>query len=184
MKKLIVLLLFSAIIVFSDQVAVTSNDVEIILHNDGSWMVSEIPDDVEFPISPFVITEDSQLVLLREGRWEYISPDDTIGASYQTIIVPVVPYYLLTDKKPNVRFIPSPKYPEAKSTEGMTVVKVLIDTDGTIMDVDILKSSDYIDLDQAAIEAAWQARFSPAIQDGKPVRVWVSIPFTFKLTDN
>ena len=59
------------------------------------------------------------------------------------------------------------------------VLKVLIGTDGNVEDVEIFKSHPM--LDDAAIEAAKQFRFTPGIQRDRPVRVWMSIPFSFRL---
>jgi len=50
------------------------------------------------------------------------------------------------------------------------------------MDVKILKSSGNQMLDQAALVAAKQSKFTPAKQRDKFVRVWVSIPIKFRLT--
>jgi TonB family protein len=186
MRKLIIFLLVNAVFIFSDQVAITTNGVEITLKDDGSWLIKDIPDETEWQIFPIAVTEDSQLVLLKDIEWEYISPDDTIDASYDTINLEVVPYYRV-DTKPLLRAVVRPVYPGSawsKGHEGSVVVKVLVDVDGQVTDVDILESSGYMELDQAAIKAVWRAKFTPAIYHGKPVRVWVSIPFRFKFTDN
>lgn len=76
---------------------------------------------------------------------------------------------------------------EAKKNkiEGTTVVKMLIDIDGTVADVEILKSSGSTLLDQAAIDAALRSKWKPAehFYKGKnyKVRVWVSRPYKFKV---
>ena len=186
MKKVIALLLFSMIIAFADQPAIGTDCAELILKDDGSWMLDKIPDEAKLPLSPYATTYDTQLVLLHERTWEYISPDETVGVSHPAIAIakPTMPYYRV-EKKPLIRVVPKPEYPiGARSNEGMAVVKVLVDTDGVVIDVGILQSSGYVGLDQAAIKAAWYARFTPAIYHGMSVRVWVSIPIRFKLLDD
>ncbi|MEO0092456.1 MAG: TonB family protein [candidate division WOR-3 bacterium] len=98
--------------------------------------------------------------------------------------IPIVPYWVV-EVKPQPQYIPKPQYPElarAAGIEGQVVVKALVDVDGKIIEVEILKSSGNSSLDAAALEAARQATFTPAKQRDQFVRVWVSIPFKFTLT--
>ena len=39
-------------------------------------------------------------------------------------------------------------------------------------------------IDEAALAAAQKWVFTPALRQGKPVTVWVSIPFRFRLKEN
>lgn len=97
--------------------------------------------------------------------------------------IEVVPYYRL-EIKPKPVFSAKPVYPEIcrqAGIEGTTVVKMLIDIDGSVIDVKILKSSGNQLLDQSAIAAARKSTFTPAKQRDKLVRVWVSRPVRFKL---
>lgn len=97
--------------------------------------------------------------------------------------IEIVPYYKV-EVKPKPIYNPKPKYPElAKQAgiEGTTVIKMLVDIDGTVREVKILKSSGNQMLDQAALVAAKQSKFTPAKQRDKFVRVWVSRPFRFLL---
>jgi protein TonB len=98
--------------------------------------------------------------------------------------IPVVPYWVV-EVKPQPINIPKPSYPDLArqaGVEGNVVVKALVDVDGTIIDAEILKSSGNTSLDQAALAAARDSRFSAAKQRDQFVRVWVSIPFKFSLT--
>lgn len=94
---------------------------------------------------------------------------------------PIVPFYALSDKPVEIKRV-NPKYPElAKKAgiEGTVVVKVLVTTKGDVEKVEVLKSHPL--LDESAIEAASQFKFKPGKQRDKFVKVWVSIPFNFKL---
>jgi protein TonB len=98
--------------------------------------------------------------------------------------IEIVPFYKV-EVKPQIVSSPPPKYPELArkaGIEGKVVVKMLVDIDGSIMDVKILKSSGNTMLDQSAVQAAYKAKFTPAKQRDKLVRVWVSRPIDFKLT--
>ncbi len=97
--------------------------------------------------------------------------------------IEIVPFYKV-EIKPQPIIIPEPVYPELArraGIEGKTVVQALVDIDGSIFEVKVLKSSGNQMLDQAALVAAKKAKFTPAKQRDKAVRVWVSIPIQFVL---
>jgi protein TonB len=99
--------------------------------------------------------------------------------------IEIVPYYKV-EVKPKPIYSPTPKYPDLArraGIQGQAVVKALVDIDGSIMDAQILKSSGNQMLDEAALAAARQWKFTPAKQRDKFVRVYVSIPVNFRLTD-
>lgn len=97
--------------------------------------------------------------------------------------IEIVPYYKL-EVKPKPVYSAVPLYPELPlkaGIEGTTVVKMLVDIDGRVIEVKILKSSGNQMLDQAAIAAAMKSTFTPAKQRDKLVRVWVARPVRFQL---
>ncbi len=63
---------------------------------------------------------------------------------------------------------------------GRVIVQFVVDEKGEVVDPEITRGIGS-GLDEAAIEAVRQATFRPGIQDGKPVRVRMAIPITFKL---
>jgi len=94
---------------------------------------------------------------------------------------PTVPFPLLSEK-PVVIHKVEPYYPEMArkaGIQGMVVLEVLIGTDGSVEDVKVAKSIAM--LDDAAIAAAIQFKFKPGKQRDRLVRVWMSVPFQFRL---
>ena len=94
---------------------------------------------------------------------------------------PVGPFYALSEKPVEVKRV-NPVYPElAKKAgiEGTVVVKALVNTKGDVEQVEVIKSHPL--LDDAAIAAAKQFKFKPGKQRDKFVKVWMSIPFNFRL---
>jgi TonB family protein len=93
--------------------------------------------------------------------------------------------YHIVDVKPTPVNIVKPEYPEQarkNGIEGRTVVRALIDFDGSICETEIASSSGNEILDYAALSAVKKSIFDPANHEGKPVKVWVSIPIQFKLS--
>jgi len=56
-----------------------------------------------------------------------------------------------------------------------------VKADGIVADVQLYNSSEVGSLDQAAISAAWNTRWSPARNNGQPVGVWTSLSYNFEL---
>lgn len=95
---------------------------------------------------------------------------------------PIVAFGELTQKPAVIKRV-SAEYPEsakAAGLQGNVVLKILIGADGKVQEVEVLKSASP-ELDEAAINAVKQFVFTPAEKNGKPVRVWFAVPFTFRL---
>lgn len=76
-----------------------------------------------------------------------------------------------------------PQYPaEARAAriQGLVILEAIIDQNGRVTDLQVLKSLPY-GLDQAAMEAVRQWRFAPATKDGQPVAVVFNLTVNFKL---
>jgi TonB family protein len=76
-----------------------------------------------------------------------------------------------------------PMYPEeAKQAglEGTVYTKMWIDDNGKVVEAIVTKSDNPV-FNQASMEAALQWTFKPATANGKPIAVWVTVPFRFKI---
>lgn len=75
------------------------------------------------------------------------------------------------------------EYPELArraGIQGKVYVRVLVGTDGKPKRY-IVEHSDNELLTEAAVKAVMSMTFTPAIQNGQPIAVWVSIPIDFRL---
>lgn len=76
----------------------------------------------------------------------------------------------------------SPVYPavaQAARVEGDVILDAIIDTNGTVRDVRVLRSVRL--LDQAAIDAVKQWRYKPTLLNGVPVRIIMTVTISFRL---
>ena len=76
-----------------------------------------------------------------------------------------------------------PVYPEqakADRIEGMVIVETVIATNGTVMDVQVIRSAHRL-LDAAAVDAVSQWEFTPTLLNGEPVELVMSVNVTFSL---
>ena len=87
------------------------------------------------------------------------------------------------DTKPIPLNNPQPRYTEEardNKIEGNVTMRVLIGADGQVKRVRIVRGLPD-GLDEQAIQAAYQLRFTPAMKDGKPVAYWMPVVVEFSL---
>ncbi len=63
--------------------------------------------------------------------------------------------------------------------DGKVIVRILIDEKGNYLKHSVLKDPHPL-LTQAVVAQVPKIKFSPAIKDGHPVKLWVTLPFDFK----
>ncbi|MBO7074450.1 MAG: energy transducer TonB, partial [Bacteroidales bacterium] len=79
------------------------------------------------------------------------------------------------------------KYPESakeKGIEGRVYVNFVIDKDGSISDIKVLRGL-CKEIDEEAVRVVKaMPKWNPGMQDGEPVRVQYTLPFYFKISGN
>lgn len=80
---------------------------------------------------------------------------------------------------------PAPPYPRDAAragAQGTVMLKILVDTDGTPLEVSIQESSGNKSLDRQARQHVLKHwRFEPAVRDGRPVQAYGLVPIAFTL---
>lgn len=67
---------------------------------------------------------------------------------------------------------------------GGTDVQALVDFDGSVLAVRVVRSSGHAAADSSACEAALRGSFTPAEGHGQPVRVWFPLPYRFQFRED
>jgi protein TonB len=88
------------------------------------------------------------------------------GVSAPVVVKEVKPQYTAKAKEAGI--------------QGFVVLECVVETDGSVGEVNVTKSLDE-ELDQQAVNAARQWRFEPGKKDGKAVRVRITLEMTFSL---
>ncbi len=86
------------------------------------------------------------------------------------------------EKKPVITKKVKPKYPataQKANITGKVFVTALIGKDGKVEEIGKITGPKVFHA--VAKAAALQSEFTPAMQNDRPVKVWVSLPFTFRL---
>ncbi len=76
-----------------------------------------------------------------------------------------------------------PRLAKEAEIEGKVIIRVLVDEQGNYVRHMIIKDPNPL-LTNAVASKIHNLRFTPGIQKGKPIKVWVTIPFDFKLLPN
>lgn len=97
-----------------------------------------------------------------------------------------VPMFVPCEKMPGFLDQKKPVYPEmARSAgiEGKVFVSVLIGEDGRPIKAKVMKRipADCHVFDAVAIKSLMSSRYYPGIQNGQPIKVWLTVPIRFHL---
>ena len=87
-------------------------------------------------------------------------------------------------KKPEIISRSNPFYPSEaikSNIEGKVVMKLLINKEGEVTKTMVENSSGHSILDEAAIAYSRELKFSPALMNSKPIDIWLSMVFNYKL---
>jgi len=79
---------------------------------------------------------------------------------------------------------PAPQYPSMAreaGVEGSVTLWIYVESDGTVKDVRLYNGSGVNSLDQAAMDAAWNTRWTPAMNNGVAVGIWTTLVYNFEL---
>lgn len=86
------------------------------------------------------------------------------------------------DNAPMAIETPAPRYPAAalrRNESGEVLLRIEVDSSGLPAVVEVVRSSGSRTLDRAAVAAAREWRFRPALRDGQPVPGTVNVPIAF-----
>jgi TonB family protein len=163
------------------------------LQNVGIPIVpTQFSTGIPIPVSDFEIKAENEfagqddLSRLADKQWETLGDgsvqiDVPGGKNVESDPLPNEP--TLFEQEPKVVITTMPEYPEIArriGLEGNVTIKALLDKEGKVKKVLLMKASDEI-FTQATLTAAKKWVFTPALMNGKPVLVWIAIPFRFRL---
>ncbi len=110
------------------------------------------------------------------------SDEAVAGTGELASIWPSPDDYIPVEREPVLVTMQAPVYPELARDahiDGTVLVRVLVGEDGFVHQALLLQS--VLGLDDAALTAARTAVFKPALQQERPVAVWIVIPIEFQL---
>ncbi len=139
--------------------------------------------EISEPEAPVLESEEDEQQLFEDNRTDTLASDKipsgtgTIGDSVLSVQTERVVY-------PLGKYTPDPKYPRLanrRGLQGSVILSMLVVMDGTVKDVQVLKSSGHRSLDRAAIDGAKKWLFYPGQKGKQKVEMWKSMQITFEL---
>jgi len=154
---------------------------------------SKLVDIIPIPVPDNNISVEAEI--LNQDQLVEIAPETPIGelgtgigidaqAAYENLI-PSPDTIIFYDEPPVVVSQMLPIYPalaQRSGIEGYVWIKAFIDREGSVLEVFVMKSSPSdIGFEVAALDAARQSVWKPAISNGLPVGVWITYKVEFEL---
>lgn len=180
-------LIYTIIFLFSPELEITPYKLK-----EETVTVVDIPDAVDIPPPPKELPKPQVPIEAAPDAEveEDVEIADTLVEDFDSFTPPSAGSgggagnnFVAFDTEPElVNYVP-PKYSEfarEAGLEGTVIVDVLVGTDGRVKEARI-RTSVHSVLDNAALEAARKALFTPGKQRDIPVEVWVSLPYAFRL---
>ena len=146
------------------------------------------------PVADSLISDVDEAVLPTrdESRWsidQQVPPEGAGSGGFvidtsQVDFIPPIDSFIKVEIYPEMIFEQKPDYPRLAQKAGITGtvwVSALVGENGSVQSAVVRRSSGTESLDQAAVDAARKCRYSPGIQNGRPVKVWVTYRVDFQL---
>jgi protein TonB len=160
----------------------------------------ELPPEVDIPPPPEQIARPAVPVVAAHALEEEITiapttfeenpveslpppPSDVARLGDQPVFTPMTvrPEYRSLEGARRIVERHYPKLLKDAGIGGTVMVWVFIDTEGVVQNAKVQRSSGNSALDDAAMTASYEIRFTPALNRDKKVPVWVAIPITFSV---
>lgn len=146
------------------------------------------------PVPDEMVTEEV-VIATRQQLATMLNPSLGSGGEGAALIIdipdedflPRMGDFIAVEKNPVAIKKVDPIYPPMALSTGLAgtvVIRVLVYKDGSVKDVRVVKpSGSSVGFEEAAVQAVMQWVFKPAIQNQKPISVWMNIPIVFGLVD-
>ncbi|MBI3872645.1 MAG: energy transducer TonB [candidate division Zixibacteria bacterium] len=140
----------------------------------------EVVEDVKFATRAELAELQTPIVAAGNGGNDSVVVDIPLEEYF-----PAQGEFVAVEEMPVIIKQVDPDYPQvARLTkqEATVTVSALVDKEGKVRDVKIVKGSgSNIGFDEAAQEAAFKTLYKPAVQNGHPVAIWVTYQYHFRL---
>ena len=145
-----------------------------------------IPDEEFIDDEDVVIATRDELIETMGGNDPITGNTDFRIGSIDEELLSNLQKFKILEIEPRMIYREKPKYPRIMKMAGITGVvwiKALIDAKGTVIRVSVVKerSTTVKAFHKEAVKAAFKNKFSPGIQNGSPIAVWVTYKVEFIL---
>ncbi|MFQ5498631.1 MAG: energy transducer TonB [Candidatus Zixiibacteriota bacterium] len=143
------------------------------------------------PVADDELIDEDVVIASRDELADIVAPDISATGDGDIVVdisdddyLPSPDEFVPVEIQPEMIHEATPEYPRMAKQAGLTGVvwvKALVDEEGNVRNAIVGKSSGTVSLDEAAVKAAYKNTFKPAIQNGRPVKIWVAYKVDFVL---
>ena len=180
------------------RLAVTTREVEMTGFDPGDLYVippdlpDVIPVDIDKIINDIPPVEIDPVRIISTGDPAGLDTVSTVGNRDLLVIedpltggIPGPGTWIEHSQAPMCTYRPMPEYPEMArlaGLEGRVTLQLFITVDGVPIRVELIQSSGIGSMDEAAVDIAWDSRWTPAKSaNGNAVGVWTAMVYEFVL---
>jgi protein TonB len=141
----------------------------------------KMPDPVPVPDKIEIVSELKPVKMPQEAS-ETFTPVALVTSAVPQPKAPPAP--VIRKAKPMYRRNPPPRYPRLarkRKYQGIVILEVFVNQDGSVGDIKVFKSSGYAILDKSALRSVRKWDFEPGKRGDKKVGMWVRTPVRFQL---
>jgi protein TonB len=144
------------------------------------------------PVADDEVLDDDVTLATRDELADIVAPDISQVDDGSNIVVdiqdddylPSIDEFVPVEQVAEMIYRDQAVYPrlaEQAGREGTVWVKALVTKDGSVADAVVYKTSGIPSLDESAVASAYKYKYKPAIQNGRPVAMWVAYKIEFEL---
>jgi protein TonB len=111
--------------------------------------------------------------------------DSPSESGYITSIdsIPSPDDFVAVEELPVMTYEETPRYPRkayARGIEGTVIIQAFVDKTGTVLRAQAIRCDrPGWGFEEAAVRAAYKCRYKPAMQNGRPIGLWISYKVSF-----
>jgi len=143
----------------------------------------QIPVQTKINSTPKAIIENTRETEKSDFKPEEKASKEFSKKNEQSALIPS-PANVIHEARPIYRSNPPPTYPRIariRGYQGDVMLDVLVNKNGTVGDLKVIKSSGYPILDRAAKSSVKNWLFEPGMAGKEKLKMWVRVPIRFEL---
>ncbi|MCH8556895.1 MAG: M56 family metallopeptidase [Balneolia bacterium] len=171
---------------FRDSVAATRDDLNRALEeNANSEHAESIRETRDLYANVLMLIDNGQAGRAAQLYAESMpSPGDKTESDFEVFMVVEEMPQMVGGQMALYEALTYPEMARRGGIEGRVIMQFIVNEDGSVSDMDIVRSAGAGGLDEAAIEAMSQMEFTPGIQRGRAVKVQMTQPVIFRLNSD
>lgn len=145
-------------------------EIRFAINYEGANEGADEEEDMPGEMAPLVANPPDGVLSEKPPGVNDLKMDDFVAGA-------IPPQFSMSELRGLIQY---PAEAQEDGREGEVVVSVEVDVDGRVLNAVLRRSTASI-FNASALAAAWKLTYTPATQNGKPIRMWVTYRIAFQL---